>query len=129
MNCLFCEKPLPVLHERYDSEWDCISSRTYNCPDCHTKFNQTVIYDKIFNNETKSDWHWVDSGKEALTYYKMLLQDYEIEYYVAIKGPFIIRRWDSDHKFIWEVCRFKTAPPNIHPSNLLERIKIWILFS
>jgi len=129
MNCLFCKQELLDFKEDWDVEWDCLDNRIYTCQTCHATFTQKVVYDRQFTNQQKSDWRWVDSGKEELTYYRMTLEDYEIECFAWSNGPFIVRRWDANHKLIWQVLKLSTAPTNINPQTLVSRIKTWVLFS
>lgn len=129
MNCPFCQQKLTDFKEDYSVEWDCLNSRIYSCYPCNAEFTQKVVYDQVFTDETHRDWRWVDNGKEELTFYRLTVEDYEIECFVWSHGPFIVKRWEPDRERIWEVCKFKTIPPHIHPSNLADRIKTWVTFS
>jgi len=129
MNCLFCKQEILEFKEDWDVEWDCLNNRIYTCDDCHATFTQKVIYDRFYTDESHRDWRWVDSGKEELSFWKMSIEDYEIECFAWSKGPFVVRRWDADHRLIWQVLKLKTIPPNLHPNNLVSRIKTWVLFS
>lgn len=129
MNCLLCDQELTDFKEDWSTEWDCLDNRVYHCQRCRAYFTQKVIYDKVYTNEKKTDWRWEDSGKEELTYYKVYPEGYEIECFVWSKGPFIVRQWDADHKFIWGLLKFPFIPPNLRSHNLVSRIKMWVLFS
>jgi hypothetical protein len=129
MKCQFCKQELSVFREDWSTEWDCLDNRIYDCKSCHATFTQKVVYEQKFTNVQKNDWEWVDSGKEELNYYHMSLENYEIECFVWSNGPLIIKKWDEDHKWIWPILRLPTITANIHPHNLIPRIKTWLLFS
>lgn len=129
MNCPLCDQELIDFKEDWSADWDCLDNRVYHCKPCGAHFTQKVVYKQVFTNEKQTDWRWEDSGKEELTYYKQTIKDYEIECFVWSKGPFIVRQWDNEHKFIWGVLKFPFIPPNLKSHNLVDRIRTWVLFS
>lgn len=119
MKCLFCQQDLKSLSERWDYDYDCVSGRTYKCDTCCTKYSTSVRID------FRGGVHFEG---EAIDYYALQQDDYEVECYTYPRGSCHVKRLLSPGRANF-ICSFPFIPPNLSPQTLLQRVKTWIVFS
>ena len=120
MNCLFCQQELQTLCTRYDF-MDFEAGHDYRCPPCNTRFIAGWRTKINYIDGSRQEWEEID-------YYSIRQEDYEIEcYFYPTPSCYIKRYLPNDRVNI--ILRFNFIPPNLTPQNLLQRAKLWTLFS
>jgi hypothetical protein len=117
IKCLFCQQNLEAIKERWGADYGCIWGHDYECVPCHARYTASmrVSYGPHFEGEN-------------VDYYTLRQDDYEIECWTYLSGSCQVKRILGPGRAAF-LCHFPFIPPNLSPQTLLQRIKIWIVFS